>query len=188
MVDGSRLPLDENIESTRKVVELAHNADIPVEAELGAVLGHEEGPLPPYEKLFESSQGFSSPEEAKRFVDETKVDWLSVAIDNIHGAISKASLDDKKVAARLNIEHLGKISDAIGVPLILHGGSGIELAAIKKGMTKINVGTQLRQVYESGLREADSIEKGQQNVYDTVTALINDYDLKNSRDIINEES
>jgi len=191
MVDGSRLSLEDNIESTRQVVQLAHKAGIPVEAELGAVLGHEEGPLPPYEELFASGKGFTSPEEAKRFVDETKVDWLSVAIGNIHGAVSKAALDDKKVAARLNIEHLEKISDAIGVPLVLHGGSGIVLdyikAAIKKGITKINVGTQIRQAYESGMRE-DSIEKGQQNVYDTVTALINDYNLKNSRDIINQES
>ena len=56
MIDGSRLPLDENIAATRQVVELAHAAGVPVEAELGAVLGHEDGPLPSYEELFASGR------------------------------------------------------------------------------------------------------------------------------------
>ena len=67
---------------------MAHAADVPVEAELGAVLGHEAGPLPPYEELFASGLGFTDPAEAKRFVEETGCDWLSVAIGNIHGAIA----------------------------------------------------------------------------------------------------
>src|ERR1019366_2926135 len=71
MVDGSRLPLEENIEATRKIVQLAHAAHIPVEGELGAVLGHEAGPLPPYEELFASGKGFTAPEDALRFVAET---------------------------------------------------------------------------------------------------------------------
>ena len=88
MVDGSRLSLEENIRATRAVAELAHAAGIPCEAELGAVLGHEAGPLPPYEELFASGRGFTDPEEAARFVRESGCDWLSVAIGNIHGAIS----------------------------------------------------------------------------------------------------
>ena len=59
---------------------MAHAAGVPVEAELGAVMGHEAGPLPPYEELFASGKGFTAPEEAKRFVEETGADWLSVAI------------------------------------------------------------------------------------------------------------
>ena len=92
----------------------------------------------------------------------------------------------------LNIEHLEKISDVAGIPLVLHGGSGIMLdsikASIKKGITKINVGTQIRQAYESGLKDTGSIEKGQQNVYNAVSELIKDYDLQNSCDIINPGS
>ena len=82
---------------------MAHKSGIPVEAELGAVMGHESGPLPPYEELFASGKGFTSPEEAKRFVMETETDWLSVAIGNIHGAISAATRAEKKIEARLAI-------------------------------------------------------------------------------------
>ena len=80
MVDGSRLSLKENIQATRKVTQIAHAAGVPVEGELGAVFGHEAGPLPPYEELFASGKGFTAPEDAKRFVEGTQVDWLSVAI------------------------------------------------------------------------------------------------------------
>ena len=82
------LRLEENIEVTRRVVKMVHAKRVPVEAEIGAVYGHEKGPLPPYEELFRSGKGFTDPEEAKRFVKETGVDWLSVAIGNIHGAIA----------------------------------------------------------------------------------------------------
>ncbi|GAH26210.1 unnamed protein product, partial [marine sediment metagenome] len=90
MVDGSRLILAENIKATSQVTELAHKAGIPCEAELGAVLGHEAGPIPPYEELFDSGRGFTNIIEAERFVRETGCDWLSVAIGNIHGAVSTA--------------------------------------------------------------------------------------------------
>ena len=73
MVDGSRLPLEENIAVTKKIVDMAHDKGVAVEAELGAVLGHEEGPLPPYEELFASGKGFTSPQEAKTLVDELSI-------------------------------------------------------------------------------------------------------------------
>jgi len=156
MVDGSRLNLEGNIEVTRQVVEIAHKAGIPCEAELGAVLGHEAGPLPPYEELFESGLGFTDVGEAERFVRETACDWLSVAIGNIHGAISGALKDNKKVEARLNLDHLERLRQATGIPLVLHGGSGVKrehlLAAIQKGIAKVNIGTEIRQAYESALR------------------------------------
>jgi ketose-bisphosphate aldolase len=156
MVDGSRLPLDANIAATAGVVRMAHLAGIPVEAELGAVLGHESGPLPPYEELFASGRGFTDPAEARRFVAESGADWLSVAVGNIHGAISGAAKSARKAQARINVEHLERIRQAVdGVPLVLHGGSGIRkesiMDAIRHGIAKINVGTTLRQAYESGL-------------------------------------
>ena len=154
MVDGSRLALEENIAVTRKAVSMGHPRAA-VEAELGAVLGHEPGPLPPYEELFQSRKGFTDPDEARRFVEETGVDWLSVAIGNIHGAISGAAKDKSKVAARLHIEHLRTLADVTGVPLVLHGGSGIRresvLEGIRNGIAKINIGTVIRQAYESAL-------------------------------------
>ena len=158
MVDGSRLSLDENIAATREVAALAHAAGIPLEAELGAVLGHEAGPLPPYDELFASGKGFTDPDDAARFVRESGADWLSVAIGNVHGAITAAQKDRKKVEARLNIEHLALLRRAAGVPLVLHGGSGVRkeyiLRAIQEGIAKINVGTAIRQPYEVGAKQS----------------------------------
>ena len=179
MIDGSRLSLEENIKVTMKVVEMAHKKGIPVEAELGAVFGHEKGPLPPYEELFKSGKGFTDPEEAKKFVKETSLDWLSVAIGNVHGAISGAAKDKKKISARLNIEHLRKIVSVTNVPIVLHGGSGIKqesiLAGIRNGITKVNIGTAIRQEYERGLREKGSISIAQERVRKKVKYLIKDY-------------
>ena len=104
MVDGSRLPLDENIAATRRAANLAHKAGIPCEAELGAVMGHEAGPLPPYDEMFASGEGFTKVDEARRFVAESGCDWLSVAVGNVHGAISAGFKDQKKISARLNLE------------------------------------------------------------------------------------
>jgi ketose-bisphosphate aldolase len=158
MIDGSRLPLEENISCTKRVIEMAHPKGIPVEAELGAVLGHESGPLPPYEELFSSKKGFTSVEDAELFVKETQVDWLSVAIGNIHGAISGVAKDMKKLEARLDIEHLKRLKEKTRVPLVLHGGSGVRIEylkeAIKNGITKINIGTEIRQAYEKGFKES----------------------------------
>jgi ketose-bisphosphate aldolase len=179
MVDGSRLDLEGNIAATGQVVETAHRAGIPCEAELGAVLGHEAGPLPPYEELFESGRGFTDVGEAERFVQETGCDWLSVAIGNIHGAVSGALKDRKKVEAKLNLDHLERLRQATGVPLVLHGGSGVKrgylLAAIKKGIAKVNIGTEIRQAYESALRESESVIAAQDAVYERACWLIRDY-------------
>ena len=90
-------------------MELAHAADIPVEAELGAVWGHEAGPLPPYEELYASGKGFTDPEEARQFVEATGTDWLSVAVGNLHGTIAAAGRQEQKTTARINIEHLDRI-------------------------------------------------------------------------------
>ena len=154
MIDGSRLSLAENIAVTKQVVEMSHPMAA-VEAELGAVLGHEAGPLPPYEELFRTRKGFTDPAEAKRFVQETGVDWLTVAIGNIHGAITGAAKDQAKVAARLHIEHLSTLRKVTGVPLVLHGGSGIQrdsvLAGIRNGIAKINIGTEIRHAWEKTL-------------------------------------
>jgi ketose-bisphosphate aldolase len=179
MVDGSRLDLEGNIAATRQVVEMAHAAGVPCEAELGAVMGHEAGPPPPYEELFASGMGFTDVGEAERFVRETGCDWLSVAIGNIHGAVSGALRDKKKVEARLNLDHLEKLHQATGIPLVLHGGSGVKqeymLAAIKKGISKVNVGTEIRQAYETALRESGSVVTAQDAVYERTCWLLRDY-------------
>jgi ketose-bisphosphate aldolase len=176
MVDGSRLPLDDNIQATKKIVQIAHTAGIPVEGELGAVFGHEAGPLPSYEELFATGKGFTDPEDAKRFVQETGVDWLSVAVGNIHGAVLGVARHNKKVEGRLNIEHLDRINQAIRIPLVLHGGSGIKREclrdAIQHGITKINIGTAIRQPYETAMKE--SVAAGQKAVYEASVQVLNE--------------
>jgi ketose-bisphosphate aldolase len=174
MIDGSRLPLENNIEKTRTIAELAHKVEVPVEAKLGAVMGHELGPLAPYEELFTSGKGFTSPEEAKRFAAETGADWLSVAIGNIHGAISAATRSAKKVEARLSIQHLKKIDELVNIPLVLHGGTGIAkeylMESFKHGIAKINIATAIRQPYEKLMN--DSIKTAQEAVYNEMLDII----------------
>jgi ketose-bisphosphate aldolase len=176
MVDGSRLPLSANIEATKKVADIAHAAGIPFEAELGAVAGHESGPMPDYEELFASGKGFTDVREAEKFVTETGVDWLSIAFGNVHGAISQAQRGKKKIAARLNIEHLKIIRQAVKIPLVLHGGSNIPMEyvheAIKNGIAKINIGTEIRQTYESTI--ATSQIAAQDAVYTHACRILTD--------------
>jgi fructose-bisphosphate aldolase, class II len=179
MVDGSRLSLDENIAATRQAVELAQRSDVACEAELGAVMGHEAGPMPPYEELFASGKGFTDVAEAKRFVQETGCDWLSVAVGSVHGAIAAGLKDQPKPRARVNLEHLEKLAEATGIPLVLHGGSGIEreyvLGAVKRGVAKINVGTEIRQPYEQKLKESGDVAAAQEVVYQRTRWLIREF-------------
>lgn len=179
MVDASRLPLDGNIEATKQACNIAHEAGLPCEAELGAVLGHESTELPPYEELFESGRGFTRVDEAARFVTETGCDWLSVAIGNIHGAITKAARGQKKPQARLEIAHLKRLKEATGIPLVLHGGSGIGkeyiLDAIRNGIAKINVGTEIRQSYENEIDAGGSQDSAAEKVYIRTRELIHDF-------------
>jgi ketose-bisphosphate aldolase len=175
MIDGSRLTLDENINATRRIVEIAHRCNIPVESELGAVMGHEAGPLPPYEELFTTGKGFTSSDEAIRFVQETETDWLSVAIGNIHGAISATTRSEKKLEARLSIPHLKKINEALNIPLVLHGGTGIGkeylMQSFRNGIAKINIATAIRQPYEKLMNA--SVKEAQEAVYNEMLDIIN---------------
>jgi fructose-bisphosphate aldolase class II len=179
MIDGSRLPLEENIQAVKSVTALAHPAGVPVEAELGAVMGHESGPMPSYEELFASGQGFTAVGEAERFVAETSCDWLSVAIGNIHGAIAAGRKDIKKATARLNLERLGQLDDALRIPLVLHGGSGIQQdnvrAGMRRGIAKINVGTEIRQPYEVAMRETGSVIQAQAAVYERTKWVLSEF-------------
>jgi len=192
MVDGSRLPLEENIAVTKQVADLAHRSGVPCEAELGAVLGHESGPLPPYDDLFASGRGFTEVNDARRFVHESGCDWLSVAIGNIHGAISGGYKDQKKIAARLDLNHLERLYRATAIPLVLHGGSGIPqeyvLGSFKKGIAKINIGMEIRQTYESVLKETGKVTAAQDAVYARTGWLVGEYfRLGGTRSLVAQE-
>ncbi len=180
MIDGSRLELEENIKVTAEAAMLAHEFGVPIEAELGAVMGHENKEMPPYEEIFASKMGFTRLDEARRFAAESKCNWLSVAVGNIHGQVAEAVRNQKKPKARIDIEHVAALYNAAGIPLVLHGGSGIGhdsvLNAIEAGVTKINVGTEVRQCYEAALGEKQGdIIYAQEKVYQKTRDYIKNY-------------
>lgn len=130
MFDGSHLDLEENIRQTREIVKMCHANNVSVEAELGAVGGAEGGGL-----VGEANpEKFTDLEQARRFVEETQVDALAVAIGNSHGRY--------KGPPQLDFDRLHAIRDTVKIPLVLHGGSGISASDFKKaitlGITKIN--------------------------------------------------
>lgn len=170
MVDASRLSLEDNIKATAEVAAIAHEAGIPCEAELGAVMGHENTQMPPYEEIFAARMGFTKLDEAKRFVAQSGCDWLSVAVGNIHGQVAEAVRDQKKPEAKLDVEHIADLHAVTGIPLVLHGGSGVRheyiLNAFKAGIAKMNVGTEMRQTYEAALNEkTGDIAYAQEKLY-----------------------
>lgn len=195
MVDGSRLPLAENIAVTQKASALAAKYGSAVEAELGAVAGHEgDGIGLSYEELFASKKGFTKTDEARRFARESGCDWLSVAAGSFHGAIAAATKHLKKPEARLDIEHIAELSEATGhMPLVLHGGSGIKqdyiLHAVENGIAKINVATEIRQPYEFALEERpDDIAFAQEKVYERTRWVLHDFlHTTNNHDRLKEE-
>ena len=179
MIDGSRLDLDSNILVTAEIASLAHGAGLACEGELGAVMGHESGPLRPYEEIFQSRLGFTDPLEAERFARESGCDWLSIAVGNIHGAVAEATRHQKKPAARLDINHIAGLYRITALPLVLHGGSGIPVEyirlAIAAGIAKINVGTEIRQAYEKSIEEKKgNTALAQERVYQRVREIISD--------------
>ena len=179
MLDGSDLSLEENIFATRQVADFAHSVGILCEAELGSVFRHEPGSFPSYDEFFASGMGFTKVEEARQFVDQSCCDWLSVAVGSVHGAVSEAYRDHKKISARLDLDRLESLAEAAHVPLVLHGGSGISQeylrAAFKRGIAKMNIGTEIRQVYELALQSTGRIAAARDAVYERTGWLIQEY-------------
>lgn len=142
-IDASALAYDENLELSKKVVQYAHERGITVEGELGHVGGASE--VHDESARMEKST-YTDPERAARYVKETGVDILASSIGNIHGIYENEP--------ELDFERLAKIGE-IGVPLSLHGGSGIPEKQIKKaislGVAKVNVNTELRMAYTNTL-------------------------------------
>lgn len=130
MYDGSTLPFEENIAGTRKIVGLANEYGAAVEGELGLVGGSEDG-------LSDHGILCTNPDKAHEFCERTGIACLAVAIGNAHG--------DYPTAPVLAFDILEQINQKAGVPLVLHGGSGISdedfRKAISLGIAKINIGT-----------------------------------------------
>lgn len=180
MVDGSPLPMEENIAVSRAVSEVAHVAGVAVEAEFGSIMATDSVQQSlSYEEIFERRLGFTEVKDAVRFAKESGCDWLSVAVGSIHGSIADSIRDQKKPAAKLDIERIAQLRTALNMPLVLHGGTGIErdyiLKGIHAGISKINIGTELRQPYERAMRETGDVEYARECVYIRCREVIRDF-------------
>lgn len=146
MIDASLLPFEENVALTRKVVEAAHAVGVQVEGELGTI-----GANDSYGESGAAEIIYTNVDDAVRFVEETGVDSLAIAIGTSHGLYPA----DKNPELRHDL--LEQIKAAVGIPLVLHGGSGnpdAELArAVSLGINKINISSDIKVSYHNRMRE-----------------------------------
>ncbi len=144
MFDGSALSFEENVSTTKKVVEIARSLGIGSEGEIGKIGGTEDDIT-----VDEKDAFITTTEEAAAFVEATGVDYLAVSIGTAHGIY--------KQTPNLRFERLQKISEAVERPIVLHGGSDVPDDQVKKaislGVAKINVDTELRQAFTRGIQE-----------------------------------
>ena len=152
--DGGKLPFEENIKKTKEVVEYAKsiNPNILVEAELG-YLGASSMILKEIPKgAAMKEEDLTKPEQAAQFVKETGVDLLAPAVGNIHGMFKNAP------NPHIDLARIGKIKELAGVPLVLHGGSGIRdeefIKAIDAGISIIHINTEIRLAWRQGMEKA----------------------------------
>ncbi|MBO9434329.1 class II fructose-bisphosphate aldolase [Ruegeria sp. R13_0] len=159
MFDGSRKPLQQNIDETAAIAEMAHAAGISCEGEIGFV-GYSGG---------EGSNG-TDPEEAAKFARETGVDAMAISVGNVHLQQNKeGGLDEDRIA---------RIDALTEVPLVIHGGSGVPVeqrTRLAKGTSicKFNIGTELRMAFGNALRDAVNSDPDR---FDRVTILKETHD------------
>lgn len=146
MIDASKLPYEENVAITKKVVETAHIANVSVESELGtigttgnSIEGGTEGVI------------YTVPEEAKQFIEDTGIDTFACAIGTAHG------IYPKDMKPKLRIDILKDITDQVSVPLVLHGGSSNKdeeiVEAVKNGICKINISSDIKVAFYEQARK-----------------------------------
>lgn len=165
MIDASDRSFEENVCITKRCVEYAHSHNVTVEAELGSLKGVED-------EVVAKESLFTKPEEAKSFVEQTGVDSLAVSIGTSHGAYKFEG------ESHLDIERLSQISKLVNIPLVLHGASSVSqslkeefrksggeignangvstqnlVESIKNGICKVNVDTDLRIAFTTGVRQ-----------------------------------
>lgn len=142
MIDASHHPFEENVETTKAVVEYAHSKGVSVEAELGTVGGQEDDVI---------AEGviYADPQECKELVERTGIDCLAPALGSVHGTY--------KGLPNLGFKEMEEVRDLTNMPLVLHGGTGIPEADIKKsislGTSKINVNTENQIAFAKVVRE-----------------------------------
>jgi fructose-bisphosphate aldolase class II len=145
MIDGSKYPLEENINITKKVMDVAKAVGVSVEAELGKIGGTEDDITVSEKEAF-----LTEPEDARIFVEATRVDSLAVAIGTAHGQY--------KGEPKLDFKRLEKIRSLVDVPIVLHGSSGVPdesiRQAIQLGVRKVNIDTNIREAFVKAVRKA----------------------------------
>lgn len=139
MFDGSKFPLQENIDKTARIVELAHEASVSCEGEIGFV-GYSDG----------AQSAGTKPSEAQKFGKETNVDAMAISVGNVHL--------QKNKEANLDLTRIREIEQVTATPLVIHGGSGVTTAqrsflAQNSKICKFNIGTELRMAFGKALRK-----------------------------------
>ena len=156
MFDGAHLDFEENIRVTREVVNICHSFGIPVEAELGKI--------PDASNNINWQDYYTKVDEAERFVAETGVDLLAISAGVMHGV---TGIEPQP----LDIERIKAIRDVTGIPLVLHGASGVPVdqlqAAMKVGVHKLNADTDLRHAFRAGLE--DKFAEGDRQLEDAMS-------------------
>lgn len=144
MIDASQSPLEENIERTKKIVEIAHAVGVSVEAELGKIGGTEDDIV-----VDEREATFTDPDEAKMFVEETGIDSLAIAVGTAHGVYQGEP--------KIDFDRIRAIRELVDIPLVLHGSSGVPEESLKKaislGICKINIDTDIRASFAKTVGE-----------------------------------
>ena len=140
MIDASKYSLEENIKMTKEVVNYAHQRNVTVEAEIGHVGGEEDGIL--------DELAYAKVEDAVKLA-KTGIDTIAPALGSVHGIY--------KGEPKLDFGRMREIKDLTDMPLVLHGGSGIDDEKIKKaiesGISKVNINTELQQAWSAGVRK-----------------------------------
>lgn len=182
MIDGSHYPIEENISMTKQVVEYARVHGVSVEAEVGTVGGNEDGLI--------GGIKYADPDECLRLVQETGVDALAAALGSVHGPYNGEP--------KLGFDEMKQISELTGVPLVLHGGSGIPIYQIQKaielGHAKINVNTECLQAWTKAVREVlnsdpalydprSILSPGKQAVKETVKEKMREFNTSNKANL-----
>ena len=157
MYDGAHLPFEDNIATTRHVVQVAHSFGIPVEAELGKI--------PDADQDVDWQSYYTDVAEAERFVAETGIDWLAISVGIVHGV-------GLTTPQPLDIQRIKDIKAATGIPLVLHGASGVPddeiRAAMEAGIAKFNADTDLRHAFRAGIE--DTWAQGDRQLEDALAA------------------
>lgn len=143
MIDQSHLPLEHNIAGCKQIAEYAKQKNVVVEGEIGRIIGKS------IEGTYEGNDFLVDVESAVRIAEESKIDSLAIGIGNAHGFYKKKP--------ELNFKRLEEVNEAVGIALVLHGGTGLPnediQKAIRLGINKINFGTQLHKRYITALHE-----------------------------------